>query len=458
MENAVLPGVAENAAFLSRVDAEGDAALRRFHRQRNGTAAASGDGDHAAAIDLLDANGVIAVAGDVHDHAGLIALLSWGEVDLRVDAAADVQRADEHHGRGAGLVLQVSGAGGEGYALGGAAVVGHIRLAQEEPAILNAGQIRLPGLQRLLGCPKGSLPGKVAAAVRNDGPFIFPGDRQQEGLPAQVGVPGVIRSGGQVDAPPAAVGGLQQIAVSGASHARIPHRYIGQQRPGAVLVGAPDVFAAAAGDGVLVAGAALRTPDIIPIPDVVHMGRLQVFRLPVGHAVPDGTDGRKQFAGIRVDLCHGEGFPIAAAAVVGGDVAFVSVKEEVRVDAVDVHMYRIGPGTGGILRADDEVAKGLGLGGDVKSPVVIPDHRGPDALVVVFLVHGQLAGAMDAVADLRPVDQIPAVIHGDAGEELKGAGDQVIILPHPADAGIGIEAADDGVLVLHDEPPMERSW
>ena len=51
------------------------------------------------------------------------------------------------------------------------------------------------------------------------------------------------------------------------------------------------------------------------------------------------------------------------------------------------------------------------------------------------------------MADIFPVDQIPAVPDGNAGEKFKGAGYQVVVLPYPADAGIGIKAGNDGISV-----------
>jgi hypothetical protein len=44
------------------------------------------------------------------------------------------------------------------------------------------------------------------------------------------------------------------------------------------------------------------------------------------------------------------------------------------------------------------------------------------------------------MAELTPVDQVPAVKQWDAGKVLEGAVDQVIVAAHPADAGVGIEA------------------
>jgi len=80
---------------------------------------------------------------------------------------------------------------------------------------------------------------------------------------------------------------------------------------------------------------------------------------------------------------------------------------------------------------------------------MITDGGGPYAAGIRNGHQREFFGALQGIADVRPVDQVAAVVHRDAGKVFKCAGDQVVIIPRTADAGVGVEAGKDGILVAH---------
>jgi len=76
------------------------------------------------------------------------------------------------------------------------------------------------------------------------------------------------------------------------------------------------------------------------------------------------------------------------------------------------------------------------------------DGWGVGALGHLAAAHGELRGAVEDVADLGPVDEVFGVEDGDAGEIVEGGVDEVIVVIHAAEGGIGMEAGDDGVEVF----------
>ena len=60
-----------------------------------------------------------------------------------------------------------------------------------------------------------------------------------------------------------------------------------------------------------------------------------------------------------------------------------------------------------------------------------------------------VSAALQAMADLAPMDQVAALKDGDSGEKFKAAAGQVKILADPADAGVRIKARQHGIAVFH---------
>ena len=76
---------------------------------------------------------------------------------------------------------------------------------------------------------------------------------------------------------------------------------------------------------------------------------------------------------------------------------------------------------------------------------MVTDGRGVDAPAAVGVLEVELGLPGEAVADLLPVDQVFGMIDRDSREILERAGYQVVIFSDATDAGVGIEARDDGI-------------
>ena len=207
---------------------------------------------------------------------------------------------------------------------------------------------------------------------------------------------------------------------------------------------------AAAGDGLHVAifRAALGDHQVVHVPPLVHVGTLRVL---APGAVPDGAGLGEHLPGGQVQGALADA--LAAGLVKVGAVEVyraVVIPEQGGVDAALLHIDGLGPGAVNVIGPDEEVAAAGGVGGDhVEPAVVAADGGGVDAAAGRTAGKGHLAVPGEDVAQLFPVEQVPAVPKGNAGEELKGTVHQVVILSHPADAGIGIEPGQNGVCITN---------
>ena len=76
---------------------------------------------------------------------------------------------------------------------------------------------------------------------------------------------------------------------------------------------------------------------------------------------------------------------------------------------------------------------------------MVSDGGGVNASATVGILEVQLRLPGKAVADLLPVYQVLGMINRHSREILESTGYQIVIISDAADAGIGIEARDDGV-------------
>ena len=76
---------------------------------------------------------------------------------------------------------------------------------------------------------------------------------------------------------------------------------------------------------------------------------------------------------------------------------------------------------------------------------MVTNGRSPNSLGWLAASQRQLGFPVQHTADLFPMDQVIAVKQGNAGKKLKGAGHKIIIVSHPADAGIGITTGKQGI-------------
>jgi len=94
----------------------------------------------------------------------------------------------------------------------------------------------------------------------------------------------------------------------------------------------------------------------------------------------------------------------------------VLIKKQGRVNAAVVHPDRFGPGTGGIGGRHKKIAAGIHERHDqVKRAVVITQGRGINAAGSPGVVKVQLAFPGQAVSELPPMHQVPAVKNRNAG-------------------------------------------
>jgi len=132
--------------------------------------------------------------------------------------------------------------------------------------------------------------------------------------------------------------------------------------------------------------------------------------------------------------------------------------EQGRVKAGGMEIYRFAPGAPDVLRGDEEIVY-------VKIPGVHGVHHAVyDVKQSLFFTPGQ-AGGPDAlgrgkaaqVGPLRvgedmgiqlPVLHVTGVVYRNGGEPLKAGTGDIVVVPLPADTGVGVEAGQDGIFQL----------
>ena len=145
--------------------------------------------------------------------------------------------------------------------------------------------------------------------------------------------------------------------------------------------------------------------------------------------------------GIDVDLAE-----IDAVAGVADHVGLVPFEIQGRVYTALLQPDGIRPFSGRVFRGNEEVTFAGDISGDhVEGPLMITYGGGVYTAAAVGILEVQLRLPCKAVAYLLPVDQVFGMIDRNSRKILESAGYQVIIISDPADAGVGIEARDDGI-------------
>ena len=274
------------------------------------------------------------------------------------------------------------------------------------------------------------------------GSFI-PAHRGEERLAAQDVVLAAVRAEGQAHQPPAAIGCLYQVGMARALDGVVlgVHVDVCQDGVGGIAR-VRAINAAAAGDGHLVAilGAPLGDEQVVPAVFLIDM---RAFRVASARTVPNAFGGGQLFAGHRVDLAEED-----THVRVAYQVALAVFEVERGVDAALLQPDGFGPRAARVGGVDQEIAFARHVGRDhVEHAVIVADGGGIDAAPGAGFVQRQLRGARQAVAYLRPVHQVLAVVQGHAGEVLETAVHQVEVVAHSAHAGVGMITRDDGVLI-----------
>ena len=113
-----------------------------------------------------------------------------------------------------------------------------------------------------------------------------------------------------------------------------------------------------------------------------------------------------------------------------------------------------------VIRPDVEILMGGVVGGDHVEPagarlaaVVVADGGRKHTAGGGHMGQLHLSGTGQHMTDLRPVDQVIALKERHAGKILKGRADKIVLSVCLTNAGIGVKAGDNRVLIAHDTPP-----
>ncbi|MNC24663.1 hypothetical protein D3C75_727250 [compost metagenome] len=290
-------------------------------------------------------------------------------------------------------------------------------------------------------------------------PAGLPFYRHQEGFPAQIAEVAAVGAGGQTNHPPVAVLGIEDIRMSHIDYGRLPAQMPVGQNGVALVSFIRAIYMLAPGDshGMGESGSPFGDHQVVVAPDFVQMGAF----LGMGHlqgALPQAPFFPHQLAGGHIQLgnpdVHILGMDLALRRnTVAGIIDLpVIVEQKGRVNARRVlQPYRIGPGACGILRCNIKImlhAFVIDEGGDhVEGALMVADGRRPNGLGRQDAVHIQLGGPVQHMAQLPPMNQIPAVEYRNAREIFEAGGHQIIVFSHPAYGRVRVETRQNRILV-----------
>ena len=313
---------------------------------------------------------------------------------------------------------------------------------------------------------RGRLQRRVSGAVQGARPAVLAPDQLLDRRLAPQGAAAAIgqRATTEIDRIGLAVG-LDQVGMAGALQRYVRPVARGQDvGVGVQVVRAADVARTGHGHGVAPTSAALGGDQIVPATPLVEMRGLGQAD---GRALEDHLALADQLAlGGGELLQHDAGEAVLAGPMipqlVDQPLAAIVVMEQRRVEAGAVQVDGIRPWSVDAVGGDQvvvEVAQGrargsahsraaiaLHVGEDQPELAVgVGQARGPDAAAVGIAAHVQLAGTVQRPAQQPPGLQVARVVDLDAREPLEGRGRDVVVLAHPHDRRIGIEAAQDRV-------------
>ena len=147
--------------------------------------------------------------------------------------------------------------------------------------------------------------------------------------------------------------------------------------------------------------------------------------------------------------------------LVGTVIGVPIFKIDGRIDSACLHPDGRGPLSRWIGSRYDEISIHRQGCRHIKKPFFIPDRGRPYAAGVLHLQKRKSLRILHTVSDLFPVHQISAVKNRNSRKVFKGACDQIIILPHPANARIRVKAPEHRILILHISlflPPSDSAY
>ena len=168
-------------------------------------------------------------------------------------------------------------------------------------------------------------------------------------------------------------------------------------------------------------------------------------------AAPDHAHAAAPLEGpeIKFDLMDKGVLEIGALA--GAGIVHTSVVKKQRgIEAAFAFLVEpdgIGPRSLGPPGGHHEIAAAIDQSRDhIEAAASVAKRGRVDPARAAHPVEIELASAREHVADLAPVDEVAAVKDGNAGEVLEAAVHQIEVVAHPANAGIGMEAGQDGIV------------
>ena len=218
-------------------------------------------------------------------------------------------------------------------------------------------------------------------------------------------------------------------------------------------------------DRMVVAGAAFGGDQIIP---AVALVDVRPFREPELRSPENVADRPHEALLDRIILLQRDSAELVSALAVIPDhvdqpLAAVVIMEQRRVEAAAVQVNRLGPRTfdarrgheivvGVLERAD--VAFHVGEH-EIEQTVRVAEAGRPDAAGIGVAEHVELAPAVERPGDEAPVAQVAGMVNLHAGEPLERRGRDVVVVPHPEDGRVRVEASQHGIADrLHgDQPP-----
>ncbi|MNC21955.1 hypothetical protein D3C75_699430 [compost metagenome] len=279
------------------------------------------------------------------------------------------------------------------------------------------------------------------AAVDNKPAVLRPLDRLQTGFPAKGAVAPLQGPSGQMHHPPFPVLGFHKLAVArpldNGRRISLGVHGVGrtgfirpQQLPRAGHCNTVAIFCPAFGKNQII-------PAVLP-------QEMRTFRRSTAGSVPQ----LHRFSG-RGHAVGGERKQPGAAPAIHHVAAAVLIHKVGGVDPLMVQHGRSGIRTLRPLRPDDDIGpacSGQAEGShQVEHPVHIGDVRGPDPEGVGQPPKRQILAAGEAMSDIMPVHQIPGMGQHNSGEKLESGISQIIILAHPHNGRIRMEAGQDGI-------------
>ena len=82
---------------------------------------------------------------------------------------------------------------------------------------------------------------------------------------------------------------------------------------------------------------------------------------------------------------------------------------------------------------------------------MLPDGGRPHAFAVAIAAHHAVARvhgeAIDHVTDDCPMDEVGGLQNGNAGNEMEGGGDEIVVDAVADDVGVGVIGEENGVVV-----------